>query len=35
MSHGNKALLFQFLNPIIAIKNATIAFLDQVLPVES
>ena len=34
-SHGNKALLFQFLNPIIAIKNATIAFLDQVLPVES
>ena len=35
MSHGNKALLFQFLNLIIEIKNATIAFLEQVLPVES
>ena len=34
MSHGNKALIFQFLNLITAIKNSPIAFLEQVIPVE-
>ena len=34
MSHGNKAQLFQFLNVIIAIKNSSIAFLEQAVPVE-
>ena len=30
MSHGNKALLFQFLNLIIAIKKGPITFWEQV-----
>ena len=34
MSHGNKTLLFQFLNLIIAFRNAPLAFLEQVKPVE-